>query len=84
MWLTFVVLGSKLYDSLGVGEFLVHRRFAVYPAQHVGELLIQRKSGHASSTVFDYDTRNKTLTNKVAQNRQCSIQPESVEPAVEV
>ena len=56
----------------------LYRRFAVYPAQQVGELLTQRKSRHASGTVFDYDTRNKTLNNKAAQNRQCSTQSVSV------
>ena len=44
----------------------------------MGELLTQTKPGKASSTVFDYDTRNKTLTDKAAQNRQCSIQSVSV------
>ena len=91
MWLmlTFIILGSELYDWLSVGEFLTHtfhiyRGITVYPSPHVCELLTQRKYGHASSTVFYYDTRNKTFTNKVAQNRQCSIQPLSVEFAVEV
>ena len=56
----------------------LYRRFAVYPAQQVGELLTQRKSRHASGTVFDYDTRNNTLNNKAAQNIQCSIQSVSV------
>ena len=44
----------------------------------MGELLTQTKPGKASSTVFDYDTRNKTLTDKAAQNRQGSIQSVSV------
>ena len=48
------------------------------------ELLTQRKSRHASGTVNDYDTKNKTLTKKTAQTRQCSIQSVSVELAVEV
>ena len=58
--------------------YFSYRRFAGYRAQHVGELLTQRKSRHASGTVFDYDTRNKTLNNKAAQNRQCSTQSVSV------
>ena len=38
----------------------------------VRELLTQRRSGHASGTVFDYDTRNKTLTRTdSAANNQC-------------
>ena len=81
--LTFVVLGFKLYDSLNVGEFFCpyfsYRRFAVYHTQHVGELLTQRKSRRASGPVFDYDARNKTLTEKTAQNRRCRIQSVSVE-----
>ena len=85
--LTFVIRGSKPYDSLTVGKFLAH-------TSHIGDSLFicaacrwvthQRKSGHASSTVFYYDTRNETLTNKAAQNRQCSIQSVSVEWAVEI
>ena len=51
----------------------LYRRFAVYPAQQVGELLTQRKSGHASSAVFCYNIKNETFTNKAAQKRQCSI-----------
>ena len=33
-------------------SYFSYTRFDVYPAQHVGELLIQRQSGHAIGTVF--------------------------------
>ena len=46
----------------------------------MGEFLTQIASG----TGFDYDTRNKTFTKKVAQKRQCGIQSQSVESAVVV
>ena len=81
--LTFVLLGSKLYDSSSVGEFLAH-------TFHTGDSLLillsvwasyspRESPGMPAAQSFDYDTRNKTLTNKAAQNRQCSIQSVSVD-----
>ena len=76
-----VVLESKSFDSLTVGEFLTH---TFYMGDSLFNLISMwaRKSGHASGTA--YDTKHKTLTNKAAQNRQCSIQSVSVESALEV
>ena len=71
-----------------VGEFLA-KTF------HIGDSLFillsirvnyspRESQGMLAAQAFYYDTQNKTLINKAAQNRHCSKQPVSVESAVEV